>query len=64
MKLIDWLRDLPFRFTLRLADLIAGAEPETEADRIRADRRAKLRNAFPGMLPEDRQPRGKFRHGR
>jgi hypothetical protein len=39
MKLIDWLRDLPFRFALWIVDLVGGPEPETEADRIREARR-------------------------
>ena len=38
---------------LWLLDKIAGAEPETEADRIREARRKRLRGAFPGLLPED-----------
>ncbi|HEV2301362.1 MAG TPA: hypothetical protein VGR91_07310 [Stellaceae bacterium] len=40
---------------LWLLDKLAGAEPETEADRIRAARRATLRKAFPRLLPEDRK---------
>jgi len=28
-------------------------EPDTEADMIREARRARLRKAFPGLLPED-----------
>jgi hypothetical protein len=64
MKLIDWLSDLPFHISLWLADLVVGPEPQTRADRIRETRRERLRKAFPGPLPEDRQTRGKFHHGR
>ncbi len=31
------------------------AEPATPADTIREQRRARLRRAFPGLLPEDRR---------
>ena len=32
-------------------------EPPTVADEIREARRARLRRAFPGLLPEDRRHR-------
>lgn len=49
MKLIDLL-------PLWLVDVIVGAEPETDADRIREARRERLRKALPGLLPEDYGP--------
>lgn len=54
-RLLDSLRKFPLRGTLWLLDKLAGPYPETEADRIREVRRARLRKAFPGLLPEDRE---------
>ncbi len=48
-RFCEWLRDAPIRAGLWLLDRIAGPYPETEADRIRERRRARLRRAFPGV---------------
>ncbi len=48
-RLLDWLRDLPIRAELWVLDRIAGPYPETEADRIREQRKERLRRAFPDV---------------
>ena len=42
---------------LAILDRLLGPEPETPEDEISERQREKLRKAFPGLLPEDRDRR-------
>jgi hypothetical protein len=53
-RLLDTLADAPFLASLWVLDRIAGPMAKTLGDEIRERRRARLRKAFPGLLPEDR----------
>lgn len=54
---LDWLRDLPMLAGLWLLDRVAGPYPETEADRIREQRKERLRRAFPKIDVDGTGPR-------
>ncbi len=56
-RVLDWLRDLPFRTRLWLLDRVVGPYPETEADRIRQRRKERLRRAFPDTDVDGTGPR-------
>jgi hypothetical protein len=56
-RFLDWLRDLPFLTRLWLLDRVAGSYPETEADRIREQRKERLRQAFPKIDVDGTGPR-------
>jgi hypothetical protein len=44
-----WISDLSITVRLWLLDRIAGPFPETEADRVREQRKNRLRQAFPDI---------------
>jgi hypothetical protein len=48
-RFLDWLRELPILARLWLLDRSTGPYPETEADRIRQQRKERLRRAFPDV---------------
>ena len=56
-RFLDWLRDLSLLARLRLLDRVAGPYPETEADRIREQRKEWLRRAFPKIDVDGTGPR-------
>jgi len=56
-RFLDWLRDLPMLVGLWFLDRAAGPYPETEADRIRERRKARLRRAFPKVDVDGTGPR-------
>jgi hypothetical protein len=56
-RFLDWLRDLPMLAGLWLLDRVAGPYPETEADRIREQRKERLRRAFPKIDVDGTGPR-------
>ena len=58
-RIAEWIAVAAIGAVLWFLDKLAGPYPETEADKIREECRARLRKAFPGMLPEDRQREGK-----
>jgi hypothetical protein len=56
-RLLHWLRDLPMLAGLWLLDRAAGPYRETEADRIREQRKERLRRAFPKIDVDGTGPR-------
>jgi hypothetical protein len=56
-RFLDRLRDLSLLARLWLLDRAAGPYPETEADRIREQRKERLRRAFPKIDVDGTGPR-------
>ena len=56
-RFLDRLRDLLLLARLWLLDRAAGPYPETEADRIREQRKERLRRAFPKIDVDGTGPR-------
>lgn len=58
-RFLWWISDLPLVARLWLLDWIAGPYPETEADRIREQRKERLRRAFPAIDIDGTGPRSR-----